>query len=226
MPGVRITRTKAGGPSGGLRGVAANIRAGFLDAMKAISEMLRTHVSNNFRGQHDPWGNAWAPLSGVTVYRRIATKNTASGPQQVRRRVFNARGGLTRRAERMLTPGGMKILIVSGNLANSIFGRAEHYGAFVLVAGSAKRYGWVQQFGNPTNRMFGRGRAPIPARPFLPATMKGGKPVTDIPPEVLEEAKRILLAAMLRNVRQPSARMTISRQTSIANAWAGVQRSR
>lgn len=225
MPGVRVVRTKAGGPQGGLRGVAANIRAGFADAMKAIAEMLRTHVSNNFRGQHDSWGNAWAPLSGVTVYRRIAHRNAPAGPRQDPRRVFNARGSLTRRATRMLSPGGIKILIHTANLSNSIFGRSEPYGAFVLVAGAAKRYGWVQQWGNPTNRMFGRGLAPIPARPFLPATIKGGKHTTDLPPEVLDEAKRIVLAAMLRRIKEPTS-MTVSQQTRLANAWAGVTRSR
>ena len=31
----------------------------------------------------------------------------------------------------------------------------------------------VHQFGNPNNRFFGRGRAPIPARPFLPIQPSG-----------------------------------------------------
>ena len=57
------------------------------------------------------------------------------------------------------------LLNASGNLRSSIkpqSGRAD----FAIEATSD--YASIHQDGNPQNKMYGRGRAPIPARPFLP----------------------------------------------------------
>lgn len=49
----------------------------------------------------------------------------------------------------------------------------------------------VHQFGNPNNKFFGKGRAPIPARPFLPITTTG----VDIPDswrdEIIKELRSL-----------------------------------
>ena len=65
-----------------------------------------------------------------------------------------------------------KILQITRVLANSVWTRIES-GKRVVV-GMAAPYAKVHQFGNPNNRLFGKGpRAPIPARPMLP--LRNGK---------------------------------------------------
>jgi phage gpG-like protein len=65
-----------------------------------------------------------------------------------------------------------KALIDTGRLRQSITGQAGptgfRFGTNVVYAGA-------QQLGNPSNRFFGRARAPIPARPFLPVERGGSR---------------------------------------------------
>src|SRR5688500_17887180 len=93
-----------------LEQVARNLERRLPDAMKAVAETLREHAVQCFEHQADPWGLPWAPLSGKTVYKRLARgsgfERLGAGVQGPRRRVRNQRrsrvltrdGGLTRRA--------------------------------------------------------------------------------------------------------------------------------
>src|SRR5688500_18970028 len=60
-----------------------------------------------------------------------------------------------------------KILQDTRNLANSKYARVIDGGRKVLV-GLGASYAHVQHFGNPNNKMFGKAKAPIPARAILP----------------------------------------------------------
>lgn len=68
----------------------------------------------------------------------------------------------------------------SGKVAKSIASEAKPLGASVSTRG----IGAIHQSGAPGNRAWGRGRAPIPARPFIPQ---------DLSPELAEELGELLL---------------------------------
>jgi phage gpG-like protein len=78
-------------------------------------------------------------------------------------------------------------------LASSFVVRKKDARAFAIrVTGPARRYAYIQQFGNPFNRMFDNDElAPIPARPALPIREND---VVELPPAVH--------AAVLDAVRQ------------------------
>lgn len=59
----------------------------------------------------------------------------------------------------------VQMLIDSGALYGSI-GHESDATSATIFAGTD--YAEVHQFGNPSNKAWGRGRAPIPARPFFP----------------------------------------------------------
>lgn len=73
--------------------------------------------------------------------------------------------------------------------------RGERRKVVLRVSGSARRYAYVQQFGNPFNRVFGEGLGPIPARPPLPIRDGGG---VDLPREMAEAVHE----AVKRGVRR------------------------
>lgn len=68
--------------------------------------------------------------------------------------------------------GSPRALVDTGRLRQSITGQA---GATGFRFGSNVAYAGAQQLGNPNNRFFGRARAPIPARPFMPIEKQGGR---------------------------------------------------
>jgi phage gpG-like protein len=136
------------------------------DWLKALGELLREDVEQRFQTQTDPWGAAWAPHSAVTVALR------------------NREG----------KPG--RILIKDRYLANSFSYRIErlpHPRVIISSGGPSARYAAAQQFGNPNNKMFGRGRAPIPPRAMLPLRPSGK---LDMPPRLLTEIRAELEAAI------------------------------
>lgn len=117
--------------------------------MAIIADRLRTLIQGTFEEQRDPWGRPWEPLKQSTL--------------DIRRR----RGS-----------SSSEILIDSYTLYSSVERSSNDEYAQVEFQG-ADEYAWVQQFGNPLNAMFGRGNAPIPARPFMP--IKGSGPRLDLP---------------------------------------------
>lgn len=65
---------------------------------------------------------------------------------------------------------GARKLLDTGRLRNSFTVRATSRG---VTVGTNVVYARTHQFGNPRNRMFGKGPAPIPARPFMMVTPDG-----------------------------------------------------
>lgn len=136
-------------------------------ALKAVGEMLREDVEMRFQTESDPWGNAWAPLSPVTVALRAKAGQLG------------------------------KILQRTRNLANSAFWRLDDTKRRVVVSLSAP-YARVQHFGNPSNKLFGKTPAPIPARPILP--LRGGRVdlAAEMRTELLETFKDSIRLALRR----------------------------
>jgi phage virion morphogenesis protein len=68
MSGVSLTvdDTQVTQALGRLQRATTNLR----DPMAAIGQTLVDNIALGFRGQTDPWGNAWTPLSAVTRARR------------------------------------------------------------------------------------------------------------------------------------------------------------
>lgn len=54
-------------------------------AMRAIGGVLQSNVDLGFRGQHDPWGNAWRPLSATTIANRRRGRSGGTSVIQILR---------------------------------------------------------------------------------------------------------------------------------------------
>jgi phage gpG-like protein len=80
---------------------------------------------------------------------------------------------------------GAQILRDTGRLGASI---THNVVGDEVRVGSNVQYSRAQQLGNPTNKMFGKGSAPIPARPFLP--IRNGR--AELPPDWARAALGIL----------------------------------
>lgn len=89
-----------------------------------------------------------------------------------------------------------KILQQTRVLANSKYARVVD-GHKLLVGFGDSLKARVHQFGNPANRMFGRAKAPIPARPMLP--LRAGR--LELPADLREELIETFRDVMLRMVR-------------------------
>lgn len=104
------------------------------------ADRLKTLIQATFEEQRDPWGRPWQELNTSTVDIRTRRGNAST-----------------------------EILLDSYNLYNSIEAQStDEYGE--VQFDGTDDYAWVQQFGNPVNKIFGGPVAPIPARPFLPLT--------------------------------------------------------
>lgn len=90
-----------------------------------------------------------------------------------------------------------KILQRTRNLANSAFWRLDETGKRVVVSLAAP-YAPVQHFGNPNNKLFGKVKAPIPARPILP--LRDGR--IDLPAALREELVETFKDAMRLALRR------------------------
>lgn len=104
------------------------------------ADRLKDLIRSTFEEQRDPWGRAWQQLNTSTVDIRTRRGNAST-----------------------------EILLDSYTLYGSIDAQAtDEYGE--VEFDGTDDYAWVQQFGNPVNKVFGGASAPIPARPFLPLT--------------------------------------------------------
>lgn len=160
-----------------MRGRVANLRP----AMEVIGEMILEETRQSFRQEASPDGTKWAPLSDVTILRRV-TRTNKTGKRLQRfgpakefaihdiRRARTKSGRATKRAIAAFT-GGAKILYDRGHLFGGISSTASDR---TLRFGSDVVYARAQQLGNPDNKMFGKKLAPIPARPFFPVVDLGG----------------------------------------------------
>jgi phage gpG-like protein len=124
--------------------------------LDAIGFAVTQRMLGTFRDQEDPWGARWSPLSAVTIaFRR------------------KGRG-----------PGADQILRDTGALMNSITHRVIGNAVEIGPGPSTKDYAPTHQFGRPSNRMFGKAPAPIPARPFAPIQLGG---YVDLPEDWSDE---------------------------------------
>ncbi len=104
---------------------------------------LEQQARQGFRNESDPFGTPWAPHSPVTKQMR-------------------ERRGRT----------GVSVLSDFGKLYGTIRSESDATSATLMIGGPGS-WAAVHQSGNPNNRMFGRARAPIPARPMFPEQSQG-----------------------------------------------------
>lgn len=145
----------------------ARLAGGMHDMSKPMGVIARTLeqlTRQSFRDEADPWGTPWAGHSPVTLRMR-----RARGQASVQR------------------------LLDSGAMYSTIRGEHSQTDASVSVGGTGGAPAPVHQFGNPSNRMFGRGLAPIPARPFLPIRPAGD---ADLPASWSDEVLNVLALHM------------------------------
>lgn len=158
-----------------LRAMAARLRD-LSPVMRVIGERFVAETLDSFRQQASPDGTPWPALSGVTVYRRLTRGGKAAFKKRGGRQ-RRSEGALTKRAGRMLSPGGIAMLRDKGALAGGISSKPMPKS---LRLSADRVYAATQQFGRPENKMFNNAKghpAPIPARPFMPVVSVGGKVV-------------------------------------------------
>lgn len=127
-------------------------------AMAGIGQVLVTETDLAFRAQKDPWGQAWARLSAVTLRRR------RKGPRK----------------------GSDKILRDTGRLANSINYRADKTSVSVgsnVIYAAVHQFGAERGAFGRTRRGAPIPWGKIPSRPFLPVRNNR----VDLPPDTLED---------------------------------------
>ena len=112
--------------------------AGSPESYSKIAELLHDRIRGTFREMTDPWGQPWPPHSPVTLAAR-------------------ERAG----------EASVQMLISKGAMYASIKASSTPQQA-VIEAGEGIEYFNVHQFGNAKNKAWGRGSAPIPARPMFP----------------------------------------------------------
>jgi phage gpG-like protein len=127
-----------------IQGFASDIGTTVEKAARIVEDKIR----QTFRDLRDPWGNAWPPLSPVTIAQRQAHNS------------FN-----------------IQPLVDKGTMFDSLQTIRQGDNSSVTIGGPGM-FPDVQQFGNPENKAWGRGHAPIPARAFFPLREGGG---ADIP---------------------------------------------
>lgn len=139
-------------------------------ALKAIAQLLEAEVRQAFDSESSPKGRPWPALSETTLKLRkrggIEGGSPLAGNKMLRGRSGMLMGGIT--AEHTKTRAAVK------------------------ATGPASKYAGVHQFGNPDNKMPGGYAAPIPARPFLPVRLQGGRVVPDLSEDVLQDIRDIL----------------------------------
>lgn len=138
--------------------------------LRVAAAALDKLMDDSFARQQSPDGTPWAKLSPVTVDRRIMRTGSGSAITYRGSRLRTTRGAPTARANRYRAPGGAQALIDTGRMRRSlhadVVGNTIRFGTNVVQ-------GTTQFYGNPNNKMFGKARAPIPARPFMPVTPNG-----------------------------------------------------
>lgn len=121
--------------------------------MQEIGEQLIESTKRRFATGTAPDGTPWvanAPSTDLTYLSKF-------------RGSIGKNGRLTRSGIGRVT-SKRPLIGESRRLSSEIHYRATRNSVDV---GSAVEYAAVQQYGNPSNRFFGRAPAPIPARPFV-----------------------------------------------------------
>lgn len=95
-------------------------------------------IKKTFTDRTDPWGAQWPVLSSVTLHLRQRRGNFSDAP-----------------------------LMDSQDMFRSIQTAQDSEGIFITVWDAAA-FPATHQYGNPSNRAWGRSNAPIPQRAFFP----------------------------------------------------------
>ena len=137
-----------------------------VDGAEAV-QRLRTRIAEA-KARLDNLGPALAPAAAQLNTMIVRGFNLQRGPNEEPWPPLRPTTVARRRNK-----GNPKMLQDTGNLKRSISTRATDQSVLFGVSGSAATYARTHQFGNPSNRMFGKAKAPIPARPFLPVAKDG-----------------------------------------------------
>ncbi len=106
-----------------------------------------------------------APMRAVALTLDQLVRNTFRDQTDPFGRPWEKHRPSTLRDRERRGQASRQILIDSGALYGSI---GHESGADSATVFAGTEYAEVHQFGNPNNKAWGRGSAPIPARPFLP----------------------------------------------------------
>jgi phage gpG-like protein len=158
---IRISMSGVGDVQAELDAMADRLRD-LRPVMQIAAQDTVTLTDQSFEDQTSPSGDGWAEHSPTTVALRMKRRNQ-TGPRKRRPR--------GQRAQEQRLPDVRKLLD-TGRLRQSMTGTAGRTG---FSFGSNVIYAGAQQFGNPENRLFGKKRAPIPARPFMPIVAEGSR---------------------------------------------------
>lgn len=163
-----------------LRGVAE--RMGDLSrVMQVAAEDTKALIDDAFDQSRSPDGTKWQALSETTAAIRaslavqkarfgVAKRASKKGEDVSQEALDKARKRALSAAEKK--EKGRKPLVDTARLRNSISARAHKTG---FAFGTNVVYAAAQHFGNPKNKVFGRARGPIPARPFFPIASDGSR---------------------------------------------------
>lgn len=152
-------------------------------AMAGIGQVLVTETDLAFRSQKDPWGNAWAKLSAVTLARR--RKGKGKGSNKILRDTGRLANSINYRADKASVSVGTNIVYAATHQFGAKMGEFGRYsqlsrrskydpGDFRYHAGSKK--GFPIPWGD------------IPARPFLP--IRGGR--VDLSADAMDDILDVL----------------------------------
>lgn len=141
-----------------IRGRVENLQP----ALEVVGEMVVAETKLSFREEASPDGTKWAPLSDVTILRRVTR---TKGGHSIRRAQTKS-GRATKRAIKAFT-GGARIGYDRGQFFQGINSQAT---ARTMRFGSPAVQAATFHFGRKDNLMFKKWPAPIPSRPVFPVT--------------------------------------------------------
>lgn len=170
-----------------LRGIAQRL-GDMTPQLRVLAADIRAKIQDNIDESKSPTGAAYAAQSETTLMLRAAKArgyniNRTVGPllpsayDSSGRRRRTAKSWTRSTSARVLRAvTAAKPLIDTGRLRQSITTRV---GPQSLSFGTNVAYAGAQHFGNPDNKMYGKYRAPIPARPFLLVAQDGRTLIPD-----------------------------------------------
>lgn len=180
-----------------IKRIVDRLKGGMPAAMQAVAQALHANAMDAFRSETSPYGEKWAPLKESTLMLRAKGFHLA-GP-----RISKTKKKRTLRQVARIV-NNAKTLVDKGTLRKTIVPQSTPHRATLTVGGPAAQYAHVHQLGNPDNRIPNRqggNPAPIPARPYLPVRLVGGRIVVVLPAKLRDEVVGIIRTALLKGIR-------------------------